>query len=115
MCTSHMQAVRQRNAAPTWLPNEFTLYIRARQTDGGGVNSNSLVETQSGSFHTWLILPKHHLIILLLSFFAACSALKEPSLQYVTTPASGGTVPVSYCHFDHSEPKSTCSSLEDWS
>lgn len=32
--TSHMQALRQRNAAPAWLPNEFTLYIRAREREG---------------------------------------------------------------------------------
>lgn len=51
--TSHMQTLRQRHAARAWLPNEFTLYIRARErSEREGVISNSLVETQSEAFHT---------------------------------------------------------------
>lgn len=52
--TSHMQALRQRNTALAWLPNEFTLYIRVRERGAQEkrVISNSLVETQSEAFHT---------------------------------------------------------------
>lgn len=32
---SHMQPLRQRNTASAWLPNEFTLYIRAREREEG--------------------------------------------------------------------------------
>lgn len=59
--TSHMQALRQHDTASAWLLNEFTLYIsegaREREVQKKRVISNSVVETQSGAFHTWLICP----------------------------------------------------------
>ncbi len=70
--TSHMQALRQRRAASAWLPNEFTLYIKAKDREGArekGVISNSLVETQSEAFHMKLILLQTHALILLLLCF----------------------------------------------